>query len=216
MKKQTKLLIIYGVILLLAAIYFLASNKPPKIDQSKISTSHLIDYSYEYNYRQTFNDCGPFNVAAVVRTLKKEEVSSADFAENMKWRLPNKYTLPWGLEKQLEENDISIEAPNVKPFSNEEKLAFLQERLSQGRPIIILGERKNYEHYITIFGFDNVKNEFYVYDSLFDKGEEDFTIDTNGSLPGNRTFSSEELITFWQGGGMYGFYNWYVIVASEE
>ena len=82
------------------------------------------------------------------------------------------------------------------------------------KPIIILGERDYYEHYITILGFNNTKNEFYVYDSFFDKGEKDLTIDENNDLPGNRTFTSNELLTFWSNGGMYGLYNWYTIVAS--
>ena len=39
------------------------------------------------------------------------------------------------------------------------------------------------------------------------------TVD-NGELPGNRTLSSESLLTFWKGGGMYGLYEWYAIVGS--
>jgi len=217
MKLKSKNLIILGLlVILLAGIYLWISNKTPEIDESKISVSSTIDYLSEFNYRQTVNDCGPFNVAAVVRALSKQEVSSAEFAKNIEWRLPNKYTLPWGMEKQLKENGISIEIPNIKALSDEKKVAFLHERLSQGNPIIILGERDNYEHYITIFGFNSSENEFYAYDSLFDKGEEGLTIDDNDSLPGNRNFTSEELLNFWRGGGMYGLYNWYAVVASLE
>lgn len=215
MKIKSKNLIILGVlIILVAGIYFWTNNKAPVIDNSKISVSSIIDYPQEFNYRQTVNDCGPFNVAAVVRALTKEKISSAEFAKNIEWRLPNKYTLPWGMEKQLKENGITVEIPNIKALSDEEKILFLRERLSQGKPVIVLGERDNYEHYITIFGFNGTENEFYAYDSLFEKGEESFTIDDNDSLPGNRNFTSEELLNFWRGGGMYSLYNWYTIVAS--
>ncbi|MFH1766568.1 MAG: hypothetical protein ABH826_00525 [Patescibacteria group bacterium] len=217
MKLKPKNLIILGAALLLViGLYLWINNKTSEIDESKISVSSTIDYPSEFNYRQTVNDCGPFNVAAVVRALSENEVSSAEFAKNIEWRLPNKYTLPWGMEEQLKENGISVEIPNVKALSDEEKITFLQERLSQGNPIIILGERDNYEHYITIFGFNSAENKFYAYDSLFEKGEESFTIDNNDSLPGNRNLTSEELLDFWRGGGMYGLYNWYAIVASKE
>ncbi len=217
MKLKSKNLIILGVlIILVAGIYFWMNNKAPAIDESKISVSSVIEYTPEFNYRQTINDCGPFNVAAVARALTKEKINSAEFAKNIEWRLPNKYTLPWGMEKQLKENGIVVEIPNIKALSDKEKILFLRERLSQGKPVIVLGERDNYEHYITIFGFNSAENEFYAYDSLFEKAEEGYTADDNGSLPGNRNFTSEELLNFWRGGGMYGLYNWYAIVASME
>lgn len=214
MKRKSKNLIILGIIII--GGYIWTSSTTPKFDESKISVSSTINYPPVYNYRQTINDCGPFNAAAIVRALTKNEISSSEFAKNIEWRLPNKYTLPWGMEKQLKQNGVTIEIPNIKALSDEEKILFLQERLSRGKPIIILGERDNYEHYISIFGFDSTKDEFYVYDSLFEKGEEGFTIDENDSLPGNRNFTSEELLNFWRGGGMYGLYNWYAIVASIE
>src|SRR3989344_2821353 len=217
MKLKAKNLIILAVLIILVSGVFIWTNsKATTIDNNKISVSSIIDYPQKFNYRQTVNDCGPFNVAAVVRALIKEEVSSAEFAKNIEWRLPNKYTLPLGMEKQLKENGITVEIPHINALSDEEKILFLQERLSQGKPIIVLGERDNYEHYITIFGFNGAKNEFYTYDSLFEKGEEGFTTDENDSLPGNRNFTSEVLLNFWRGGGMYGLYNWYAIVASIE
>jgi hypothetical protein len=217
MKLKSKKFIIPGItFLLIVRTYLWINSKAPVIDKSKISVFTFIEYPSKYNFRQTINDCGPFSVAAVVRALTKEEVSSSEFAKNIEWRLSNKYTLPWGMEKQLKENGISVEIPNIKVLFDEEKITYLQERLSQGNPIIILGERNNYEHYITILGFNSTKDEFYVYDSNFDKGEKGFTIDDNDSLPGNRNFTSEELLNFWRSGGMYGLYNWYAIVASKK
>lgn len=196
---------------------FLHFNKPiAEIDQSKLMASALIPYSSEYNFRQTINDCGPFNVAAMVRALTGEAVDSAEFAETIGWRLPNKYTLPWGMEKQLKENEVIVLIPNVKDLLDSEKLNYLRSELSQKHPIIVLGQQENYEHYITLLGFDKAADEFYVYDSLFEKKEEGFTKDENGELPGNRTLSSELLLKFWRGGGMYGVYEWYAIVGSLD
>lgn len=213
--KNTVIFLIITTVIIITVFSF--SDAPPTIDRNQIKNTFLIDYPSKFNYRQTVNDCGPFNTAAVVRALKKKEVDSEDFAEKIGWRLPNKYTLPWGIEKQLEENDIVIEKPDLKTLSDDEKILFLQQQLSQGKPIIILGERNNFEHYITIFGFNSSKDEFYIYDSLYDKkqeSEDGMTKDDNADLPGNRTFSPEELLGFWQDGGMYGIYDWYALVTS--
>lgn len=208
MKKRRKIKILSLLIIIaVTGVYLLLTGKAPEIDRSKIAPSSAIEYPSEFNYLQTANDCGPFNAAAVVRALTEKQVDSQEFAENIEWRLPNKYTLPWGMERQLKENGIKIEIPNVKALSDDDKIAFLQEQLSYKKPIIILGERDNYEHYITIFGFDSSEDEFYIYDSLFDK-------DANDDLPGNRNFTSEELLNFWRDGGMYGLYEWYAIVNS--
>jgi len=216
MKLGVKIFAVFVTIIL--GITFLY-NPPPVIDKSQIKATALIDYPSKFNYRQTMNDCGPFNTAAVVRALKKEEIDPQVFAEEIGWRLPNGYTLPWGLEEQLEENGIVIEKPNLKSLSDEERILFLQQQLSQGKPVIILGdlsETNSFKHYVTVFGFDALKDEFYIYDSLHDKnpGLEGMTKDDNAELPGNRTFSSKGLLVFWRDGGMYGMYKWYAIVAS--
>lgn len=217
MKLKNKKIIFPIITALIVGIY-LWMNRAPKIYEEKILPEALIPYPSEFNYRQTINDCGPFNVAAVVRSLKEERVQSSDFAESIRWRLPNKYTLPWGLEKQLKDHGLKVETPNVSGLKDEDKILFLQEQLSGDKPVIILGERDeyvgyNYEHYITLFGFNSDKDEFYAYDPFFEKSSEGMTIDSNEDLPGNRTYSSEELLNFWREGGMYGLYKWYSIVA---
>lgn len=210
----------FGILAILTVtvvtIVYIRGTLPPSIDRNQIKSSYLIDYPTEFNYKQTLNDCGPFNVAAVVRALKNKEVDSGKFSKEIKWRLPNKYTLPIGLKKQLKQNDIIVKAPNLKRLSDRDKIYFLQEQLSQGKPVIILGEKENYQHYITLLGFDASKDEFYVYDSAYQEDERirSLTRDDNAALPGNQTITSDKLLDFWGGGGMYGVYNWYAIVAS--
>ena len=190
-------------------------NKPD-FDQSRIKESTSILYPSAYNYRQTKNDCGPFNVAAIVRALKGEAVDSATYAQEIGWRLPNKYTLPWGLENQLQENGINVEKPHFNLLTDDEKIALIQQHISDGKPVIILGERDNYEHYLTILGFDSQNDENYIYDSLQAAlpKHQGMTTDENGQNPGNATLSSSELLDFWRSGGMYGLWKWYGLVAS--
>jgi hypothetical protein len=105
-------------------------------------------------------------VASVVRALTGAEADSFAFSESMEWRLPNGYTLPWGIEKQLKENGLETSTPRLKKLSDDERLAYLKQELSLGKAAIILGERSNYEHYITILGFDGPEDQFFAYDSL--------------------------------------------------
>jgi len=211
---KPRILVIFVIITVL--VLYITGTTTPTIDRGQIKSSSLISYQTEFNYRQTANDCGPFNVAAVVRALKNKGVDSNQFANEIKWRLPNEYTLPRGLKKQLKQNKITVEIPNLKVLSDEDKIHLLRQQLSQGKPIIILGEINGYEHYITIFGFDASKNEFYVYDSAHDADDAilELTKDDNSSLPGNKTLLTIELLDFWRNGGMYGIYNWYAIIAS--
>lgn len=217
MSKEKNLWIgLMGILIVLFGYLFFGLSTKPKIDATNIKESALIEYPTEYNYRQSKNDCGPFNVAAVVRALTGKNVDSPTFAEEIGWRLPNKYTLPWGLEGQLKAHDVHIKKPNFKLLTDDEKITLIREYLSIGRPIIILGQQDNYEHYITILGFNSDKDQYYIYDSLQASSSEqqDMTTDENATLPGNKIMKSQELLGFWRGGGMYGLWEWYGLVAS--
>lgn len=136
----------------------LNSEEPPEITSDHIQDSALIMYPTEWNYRQTINDCGPYSAAAVLRIKTNREIDSAEIVEEMSWRLPNNYTIPWGLEELLKDYDITIATPDVSSLSDSTKLQFLYEQLSLGHPLIILGERDNYEHFITLLGYNTNKN----------------------------------------------------------
>lgn len=214
---KVKSTLIWSVSLLIViSIFFVFKNQKIKLDTNTVKKSVVINYDQKYNLRQTKNDCAPFNAAAVVRIIQNKDVSSEEFAKKIKWRLPNKYTIPIGLEQQLKDNGISIGIPNVSNLSDSEKIGYLTEQLSQGKPIIILGKQGNFQHYITLLGYNSSQDNFYIYDSAFEKGEENLTKDVNGEMPGNRNFTSDEIISFWKGGGMFGFYKWYLIVADHS
>jgi len=215
MLKSKKIWIGLLILLTLSGFMVMRGNKPD-VDQSLIKESASISYPSAYNYRQTRNDCGPFNVAAVVRALKEENIDSATFSQEIGWRLPNKYTLPWGLENQLQENGINVEKPNFNLLADDEKITLIKQYISNKIPVIILGERDKYEHYLTILGFNADKDEYYIYDSLqaASLDQQGMTTDENGRNPGNATLNSSELLDFWRGGGMYGLWKWYGLVVS--
>lgn len=180
-----------------------------------IANFYHIDYPSEYNYKQVSTYCGPFSTAAVVRVLTGKQVDSFEYSENIGWRIFEKGTHPIGLSRQLEKQNLKVEIARLGRFSDDERLLFLQERLSQGNPIIILGEKNSYQHYVTLLGFNKGKQEYYVYDSWYPEGTNGLVVDENDSLPGNLTLNSKALLTFWRKGGIYTFYEWYALVASQ-
>jgi hypothetical protein len=213
----SKKIIILIIALILLSAYIAIESWRTDYNPDLIENSSIcLDYSSENNYAQYGTTCGPFSVAGTVRTIKQEEVDSWEFAENIKLKIGSFGTTPFGVKKQLKENEITIELPKVRGYSDEERIEFLQERLSKCSAIILLGvpEEINYQHYITVLGFDKEKDVFYIYDSFYHKINKTHTIDTNGDLPGNRNYSSEELINFWERGGFLGFYEWFSIVAN--
>ena len=182
-------------------------------DTYKIAKEYKIDYPSAYNFSQTSIECGAFSVAAVMRILNGSEVNSMELYDQMKWKIGNDGILPFGLKAELQKQDIKTEIPKLRSYSDRERIAFLQERLSAGSPIIVLGEKYDYQHYFTILGFNKKQDEFYVYDSWEQEKSKGMLIDHNGNDPGNVTLSSDQLLNFWKKGGMYGFYKWYAIVA---
>lgn len=206
------------IILITLVAYYWPRVFTASYDQNNILLSACRDYPSEENYAQYGTTCGPFSAAGTVRALTDAEVDSWVFADKMKAQLAGAGTHPIGVKGKLIVNGVDIEVPGLNSYSDEERIEFLQERLSKGSAIILLGEYENihYQHYLTVLGFNKTNDEFYIYDSMYYKLNQTHTIDSNGDLPGNKNFSSEELLSFWGRGGILGFYEWFAIVASEE
>ena len=151
----------------------------------------------------------------MAHVLTQSEVDIEEFVQNMEWRLPNKITLPWGLEKLLLNHGIRSETPLLILFSKKERIKYLKVQLSAGKPVILLGLKHGMGHYITLLGYK--ADEFYIYDSWHTKNplkSGSYTYDDNGILPGNLNLSEEELIDFWQGSEKFLFFAWYALVAN--
>ena len=67
----------------------------------------------------------------------------------------------------------------------------LKTQLTKGVPIIVLvGVGLDWQHYMTLVGYDDSLNEVYFFDSLKDHDE-------NGNALGNRTLSSDYFLDMW-------------------
>ena len=186
------------------------------IDNFMVPDRVEIPYPAKYNFRQSINGCGPYSVAAVARILTNREVDIYTIEKEMPLRIKSGYSHPWGMKRQLERLGLKAKTYQLGNKSWGEKLNFLMAKLSQNEPVILMGNKNGYQHYITLLGYDAKQKEVYVYDSWHDKEVEGLTIDSNGELAGNMTMSFNDLEKFWKGGGVMGFYRWYAIVASQK
>jgi hypothetical protein len=208
------ILIIFVIVLLLflgfAILYLrLAYNKSPLIDENYLTMDRGLQL------RQGLNQCGPYSVMAAINILTQKVISPNEIDKFMNWRLKNRMTLPFGLVESLKEYGLKSKQKLLILFSDEQRVKFLKAKISEGSPVILLNKTDGIQHYFTVAGFD--KENFYLYDSLQELGDDPesrITIDDNGNLPGNRTYTKDELLYLWSLGGKY-FFRWYVISVSS-
>jgi hypothetical protein len=201
-----------GILFILSVILIISSCHPE--DFTTYPPFFSIPFSPDYHYAQTYNDCGPYSVMAVINTLSDKKVSPDEIKKQMTWRLKNNYTLPFGLETLLKKYHIPIKTELIGGKEQQEKVDFLRWHLSRGRPVILLGKIKgtNILHYMTALGYKN--DLFYFYDSYQKpSGKTGKTIDDNGAETGNHTFSKADVLEFWDRGGYGGAYKNYCIVV---
>jgi len=145
---------------------------------------------------QRDNTCGAHAAMAVLYVTKGERVNPYDVYRSIPEKLGNGYIYPWGITRFLRGKGIKAKASYLGLRSDAGKERWLRETVSSGRPaIVIIGTRK-YLHYVTVLGYDGPS--YHMYDSLL-------KTDANGSLPGNLTVTSGELLDRWNGARFKGF-----------
>ncbi len=217
--KRWRMLCIVSVLTLIVivpmlSLSFLSRPTPSLTKNSKHFGVVKLDYPSRFNYRQHTNECGPYAAGAVARVVLHIDIDSQKMVDELPWRLPKGYTHPWALKELLTSMHIESTSYSAKKLSASDKQKFLMQELSNGAPIILLVKMYGYQHYIVLLGFDRNTDEFFVYDPVYTRGEDGYTIDDNGNMPGNRTMHWEDLHTHWSDGGVLGFFNWYMLVAS--
>lgn len=172
----------------------------------------FVPYDVAWNFRQGINECGPYTAAAALRALGVD-VASSDVVAQTPWRWENGYTIPWGLESVIRAYGKTVHAYTVRTFDDNNKLLAVRDELTAGHPVILLGDKTGFPHYYSVFGYADER--FFVYDPLHAKGKDGMTVDDNGEAPGNRTLTSDELLEFWDAGGVAGFFRGYMLAVSN-
>jgi len=158
--------------------------------------SFSLSWDDGLNLTQRDNTCGAHAAMAALYVMKGERVDPYEIYRSMPEKLGNGYIYPWGITRFLKSRGIKAKASYLGLRSDAGKERWLRETVSSGQPaIVIIGTRK-YLHYVTVLGYDGPF--YYLYDSLLNT-------DANGSLPGNLTVSSGELLDRWNGARFKGF-----------
>ncbi len=136
---------------------------------------------------QVVNECSAFSSAYILRHFGEDE-RGLQLYENFNYKLPfSGYVLPKGILEYFKDSSYQ-----VRMYTG--TLETLKTQLTKGTPIIVLvGSGLNWQHYMTVVGYNESANEIYFFDSLRDKDE-------NNDLPGNRTLSIDYFLSMWDNG----------------
>lgn len=181
-----KWLMMLGVLLVGGLLFILHCLTPfPKVDLVEVSYEDVFYIEADNRFEtQIHNECSAFSSAYVLRYFG-EDAAGLSLYEEFKYKLPfSGYVLPKGILSYFEESPYEVTMYTGTVES-------LKMRLNEGVPVIVLvGDGLNWQHYMTLVGYDDSVNEVYFFDSLKQTDE-------NGDVVGNRTLSGEYFEQLW-------------------
>ncbi|HAX73201.1 MAG TPA: hypothetical protein DCY20_06730 [Firmicutes bacterium] len=188
MKKINRVIISSVVVIMLVVsvgYYFFPLPVADDID-TRLASQLIIEEENSFE-TQVHNECSAFSSAYVLRHFG-ESITGMTLYESLNFKLPlSGYVLPNGILSYFHELDYDITM-----FSG--TLNQLKMRLGAGVPIIVLvGEGVNWQHYMTLIGYNTDLKELYFFDSLRKEDE-------NAELPGNRTLTEDYFLSMWDNG----------------
>lgn len=168
--------------------------------------------------KQGLSNCGVYSVKAILSAYGKD-VKDRPKEYHTSWIGRNFGITPDGNKKYYEKilrlYGLKAETNTAKHLPEEERLLLLKTLLSQDAPVMIrsgngyaLNNRYNpflgmvIPHWITLWGYDDDKELFYVYDSGLPQKYWDLTL-----LIGNTTRTYQEILRDWNF-GTWQFWAW--------
>ncbi len=218
MKKRKIIVNVISILLVASALFLLCFGRviPSYLKKrnNSLPNSYYLKMNKNLFYRQTLNNCGPYSVMAVINILRNEEKDPEILSKQMKWRIYKNLTFPQGVINQLHKNEIKTKEYVLKGKSEQDKINWIKETVSQKKPIICLIKIHHVLHYVTILGYD--ENGFMLYDSMQEKNSENQrkTITDNNCIEGNRYYTYDEFLQLWNDGGYKLFFRNWAIVCS--
>ncbi len=156
--------------------------------------------------RQTFNNCGPANLTQVLN-FYNYAITQEEVANYLKPNPEDRNVSPWQLSDFVNEQTGGVMKATIHSNGT---LDLLKQFVAAGYPVVI---EKGYEpdtsnapgwwgHYLTVYGYDDEKQEFYSLDTYlgpFDSSE-------------GRVDSYADIETYWQ----HFNYTFYVVYRPEQ
>ena len=182
--------LLWGLLPLLAILTFgLYCITPfPTNDKINVNYPDSFTITQENSFEtQVVNECSAFSSAYVLRHFGENKTGLALYDE-FNYKLPfSGYVLPKGILDYFKDTPYQ-----VKMYTG--TFETLKTQLTKGTPIIVLvGDHLNWQHYMTVVGYNDTLQEVYFFDSLRETDE-------NESLPGNRTLSTYYFLSMWDNG----------------
>ena len=187
-KRKIKWVVVALLGFVLAGIIFVLSPFP-KSDSISGNLPEKFSVPIHTGFElQGKNQCAAYSSAFVLRNFG-QPAKGSEVYDKLPFKIPiSGYVLPKGVISNLQSSGLN-------PILYKGNLDSLKQRLvTETNPIIVLvGNGLFWQHYMTLVGFDNEKEELYFFDSNKDK-------DQNGDLPGNRTMTSDYFLKWWNNG----------------
>lgn len=189
MKNHTyKSIALLMILSILVGMVYVLSPFPSKDSISEVNNNEFYLPVYNDFELQIGNSCAAYSAAYILRNLGIPSKGADVYAE-----IPYKdpflgYVFTKGLV-------LYLQTQGITSMIYKGDLSTLKARLIQGNsPIIVLiGEGVNWQHFITLLGFNNDKSELYFFDS-------NEVIDKNAELPGNTTIETDIFLNLWNNG----------------
>ncbi len=174
----------------------------PTATSAPVPDSHVLEGIGAI--QQTFNNCGPANLTQVLNYLGNE-TTQVQVAEYLKPNPEDRNVSPWQIADYVNEQTPGLNAIARSGGT----LEMIKRFVAAGYPVVV---EKGYElpesgwwgHYLTIYGYDDAREEFYTQDSYLGP------FDGSGS-----TASYDEIEEYWQQFN-YTFYVVYEPVQEDE
>lgn len=157
-------------------------------------------------FTQKAGFCGGYTIKGVLSAWGLDDKENAGDYVSLSTRL-SQATLPSNIVNELNKHGFIATLKRANKLSDKEKIELLKKEIDKDRPVIILEgccftrknkfrKKKFYNdigHWISIWGYDDKKEEFYVYDSYVEKKH-------YSKVPiGNARRTFAQLLQVWEG-----------------
>jgi len=181
------LLAVLFCVLIVGSIYVLSPFPTNKFKAIDLPNRFDVPINSEFEL-QGKNQCAAYSTAFVLRNFG-QKVKGSEVYARIPYKIPvSGYVLPKGVVTYLQNQGF-------RPTIFKGDINSLKTSLVQGKnPVIVLvGNGLFWQHYMTLVGYDNEKQELYFFDSGRDNDE-------NAELQGNRTMTEDYFLKWWNNG----------------